>query len=138
MKSTKICWRMIIFSPPEKILCQYAWAAKQIQFCLLVSLDIFVCAKVLWMKRKWTDLKQSIYIIFNNQQSLLDNIFFLPWPRSKGSAMTIRHPFLVLYFLDIKGWHKAKTSCHMHNTPRTRNIFYRFWPPYKMIIWGAD
>ena len=42
-------------------------------------------------------------------------------------------PFLFLLFLllALQAWHEAKTSCHMHNTPRTPNIFIYSGPPIK-------
>ena len=42
-------------------------------------------------------------------------------------------PFFLfmLLFLNFKQWHKAKTSCHMHNTPRTPNIFLHILTPIK-------
>jgi hypothetical protein len=36
----------------------------------------------------------------------------------------------------IKRWRKAKTSCHMHNTPRTPNIFTDSGPPIKLPLGG--
>ena len=78
---------------------------------------------------------------------------FLPWPRSEGSAMTIRHPFchgpdpqdrpwpsvtLFLVLLGFQAWHEAKTSCHTNNIPLTPQYFYRFWIPYKMTTRGSQ
>ena len=65
----------------------------------------------------------------NNDCSQLLN--FLPWYWSKGLAMTFRHPFglLLLFLLEIKRWHEAKTSCHMHNIHWTPNIFTDCKPP---------
>ena len=68
--------------------------------------------------------------IFRFQQVIL-YIFvlsLLPWPRYVGSAITIR---LMLLSLDIKRCHKAKTTHHMANIPRTSNIFTDSGPPMK-------
>ena len=57
---------------------------------------------------------------------------FLPWPWSKGWAMTIRHPFsllLLFMLLEIKRWHRATTSCHV------QNILTDFEPPYYWLMW---
>ena len=68
---------------------------------------------------------------------------FLPWPRSEGSAMTISYPLFLLLVvlilvvvLGFQAWHEAKTSCHMHNTPRTPNIFTFSGPPMKWPLEG--
>ena len=47
-------------------------------------------------------------------------------------------PFFMLLGLglDFKRWHKAKTSCHMINIPRTPNIFTDSGTPIKWLIWG--
>ena len=48
--------------------------------------------------------------------------------------MTIRHPFGILFFLEIKRWHKAKISCHRANIPRTPNNFTDSESPNKWLI----
>ena len=44
--------------------------------------------------------------------------------------------FLFLFVLDLKQWHKAKTSCHLNILPRTPKIFTDSEPPIKWLIGG--
>ena len=67
---------------------------------------------------------------------------FLPWPRSEGSAMTIRHPFGMLFLFLFLLMYQAVTRSE-NKLPHAQynsdpQYFYRFWTPYKMTISGAD
>ena len=63
---------------------------------------------------------------------------FLPWPRSEGSAMTIRHPFAMLLLLGNLAVTRGKIKLpHAQYTSEPKD-FYRFWTPFKMTIRGAD
>ena len=83
----------------------------------------------LWYNKCWS----FMWIVMTWRAKL-----FLPWPRSEGSAMTISYPFslVVVLVLGFQAWHEAKTSCHMHNTPRTPNIFTFSGPPIKWPLEG--
>ena len=75
--------------------------------------------------------------IHQNKLILQSWKLFLPWPRSVGSAMTIRHPFgLLLFLFRDKRWHKAKTNYHMANIPQTPNILKDSGPPIKWLVGG--
>ena len=43
---------------------------------------------------------------------------------------------VVVVVLGFQAWHEAKTSCHMHNTPWTPNIFTYSGPPIKWPLGG--
>ena len=43
---------------------------------------------------------------------------------------------LLLFFSALQAWHEAKTSCHMHNTTRTPNIFTYSGPKIKLQLEG--
>ena len=67
-------------------------------------------------------------------------LFFLPWPRSEGSTMTIRHPFAI-FFLFFLLMYQAVTRSkiklpHAQNTTDPQ-YFKSFWTPYKITISGA-
>ena len=81
-----------------------------------------------------THVSENIYIFFLLLIFFLS--FFLPRSRSEGSAMTIRHPFLLLFLLfffllDFKRWHKQKpaATCTTHLGPPI--FFTDFGPSIK-------
>ena len=62
---------------------------------------------------------------------------FLPWPRSEGSAMTIRNPFGML-FLRYQAVTRSENKLPHAQYTSDPQYFYRFWTPYKITISGVD